>query len=75
MRREAAEGQLEAEAVSVHSAEQVVPASSEPRVRLYTQSCRLEMYCAQQPWTALSRSVVSLSYCACRSGFPSSAHV
>ncbi|KAK9904144.1 hypothetical protein WJX75_005380 [Coccomyxa subellipsoidea] len=53
--QEAAEGQLEAEAVSVHSAEQVVPASSEPRVRLYTQSCRLEMYCAQQTWTALSR--------------------
>ncbi|CAL8470831.1 g10373 [Coccomyxa elongata] len=29
--------------------------SSEQRVRLYTQSCRLELYCAQTTWTALSR--------------------
>ncbi len=56
MHRDAAEGQLNAEGLNIPRADQAVSTSSEPRVRLYTQSCRLEMYCAQHTWMALSRS-------------------
>ncbi|BDA45580.1 probable RNA demethylase ALKBH5 at C-terminar half [Coccomyxa sp. Obi] len=50
--QEAAGDQL---AADPHSTSLSAVVSSEPRVRLYTQSCRLELYCAHHFWTALSR--------------------